>query len=534
MKAFANSFPFSTFIQCLTVLAALAMATPQTYGGPCTSPPSGLAGWWPAEGNASDIVNGNNGVVNIGTVSYAPAEVGYGYNFTDGANGISVPDSTNLNFRAGQDFSIEAWIQPNTAARTFGVMDIVDKRYVPGNYNLTTSLGYSLYLIDGQLGCQLSQSLSNPFSGYGPAGPDLRDGKFHHVAMTVVRNSSTGGKLYVDGQPVLTFDPTSQPGDLSNTQPLLIGNHPDPGINGYFYGIIDEVSLYGRALSTNEIASVYNAGSAGKCVPINQTNTCVTPPSGLVGWWKGDGSGADAVAGNNGVLVNIGYTNGVDGLAFACDPESYPYGTYNGIQIADQPAYALTNSLSIEGWVRPRGDGYSIFWRGDNRPGLDPYVLGMQGNNLLAFYVQAADGTYAVIESAVMYGNWIHVAATLDGSSGTMSLFTNGVLAAQTVTTVRPFGDLIPDDSPGIGIGNVNDGGNNFPFHGDIDEISLYNRALSVGEIQSIYNASSAGKCPPTEGTNGCTAVPSGLVAWWRAEQLDKAVTAAVSVGTSA
>src|SRR5208282_1513367 len=81
------------------------------------------------------------------------------------------------------------------------------------------------------------------------------------------------------------------------------------------------------------------------------------------------------------------------------------------------------------------------------------------------------------------------------GSSGTMSIYTNGMLAAQTITTIRPFGALIPGDSPGIGIGNVNDGQNNFPFVGDIDEISLYNRALTAGEIQAIYNAGSAGKC---------------------------------------
>ena len=106
--------------------------------------------------------------------------------------------------------------------------------------------------------------------------------------------------------------------------------------------------------------------------------TPVPPPSGIVGWWKGDGSTLDSVAANNGVNQNITYTNGMVGQAFACNPNNYSYGTYTGIQIADQPAYALTNSLTIEGWIRPRGDGYIIFWRGDNRPGLDPYYLSMQ------------------------------------------------------------------------------------------------------------------------------------------------------------
>ena len=168
----------------------------------------------------------------------------------------------------------------------------------------------------------------------------------------------------------------------------------------------------------------------------------------------------------------------------------------------------LTNSLSIEGWIRPRGDGYCIFWRGDNRPGLDPYVLSMQGNNNLRFYIEDESGNSAFVGTNINYNQWYHVAATWDGESGIMKLYINGQLASQTVTAVRPFGDLIPGDSPGVGIGNLNDGQNNFPFTGDIDEISLYNRALSAAEIQAIYNAGSAGKCagplPP-----GITVQPS-------------------------
>jgi hypothetical protein len=217
--------------------------------------------------------------------------------------------------------------------------------------------------------------------------------------------------------------------------------------------------------------------------PPPPTSDCITPPTGLVGWWKGDGNTLDSIAGNNGVNQNVALTSGVVGQAFACDPENFPWGTFTGIQIADRPAYALTNSLTIEGWIRPRGDGYLIFWRGDNRPGTDPYYLSMQANNTLRFGICDANGTGAFVETTVNYFAWTHVAATLDGAAGTLNIYTNGVLAAQTATAIRPFGDLLPDQSPGVGIGNLNDGGNNFPFFGDIDEIGLYNRALSAGEI---------------------------------------------------
>src|SRR6516225_8540289 len=78
------------------------------------------------------------------------------------------------------------------------------------------------------------------------------------------------------------------------------------------------------------------------------TLACVPPPEGLVGWWQAEGNGYDAVGGHDGVLQNVGFTNGVVGQAFAFDPENYPYFIYTGVQIADQPEFALTNSLSIE------------------------------------------------------------------------------------------------------------------------------------------------------------------------------------------
>ena len=121
---------------------------------------------------------------------------------------------------------------------------------------------------------------------------------------------------------------------------------------------------------------------------ICQAETACTPrPSGIVGWWKGDGTAVDVVSGNNGTPVNVSFTNGVVGQAFAFDPENHPFGTYTGVQIADRTAYALTNSLTIEGWIRPRGDGYMIFFRGDHRPGTDPYALSMEPGNQIVFSI---------------------------------------------------------------------------------------------------------------------------------------------------
>jgi hypothetical protein len=153
-------------------------------------------------------------------------------------------------------------------------MSIVEKRRVGG---ITTALGFSFHLEYGHLSCQLSpyarmhwqvsdfttpahvsaawqrRKALGPVSRFVSPGPGLRDGQFHHIAMTLERDSKTGGNLYVDGKVVLNFDPTQQSGSLINREPILIGNHPDSTLHCGFKGIIGDVRIYSRALSSAEI-----------------------------------------------------------------------------------------------------------------------------------------------------------------------------------------------------------------------------------------------------------------------------------------
>lgn len=223
--------------------------------------PTGLAAWWPLDGNAKDIIGGHTGIL-VGDWSFARGWVGKGAMLEGRRAGIYVHDSPDLNFGPGVDFSIEAWTRPLDAQTSFGVMDIVDKREAP---DLFRSHGYELDVRNGKLSFQIADSLKAAYLSWEENGPDLRDGAWHHVAVTVERASTTGVKLYVDGRVIATFDPTPAQGDLTTAQPLLIGMHPSyPYYDGNFHGGIDEVSLYKRALGPNEIAEIYRAGRAGK------------------------------------------------------------------------------------------------------------------------------------------------------------------------------------------------------------------------------------------------------------------------------
>jgi len=456
----------------------------------CVAPPSGLVAWWPAEGNANDIASTNNGVAQ--NITYTSGEVGQAFVFDGSSSEIRVPANPSLDVGLSSGFTIETWVNP----ANLNLQELCEWNQNNGVPSGAAQIGTHMEINespgDGTFVGNIVDTTGTSHVFYSATGL-IATNVFQHLAMTYDKTSGLG-TLYRNGVVVAStnlgiFTPQT-------SFDFFMGNRPSGFFTGiYFQGKMDEPTIYNRVLSSNEIAAIYNAGSAGKCAP---SITCTPPPTGIVGWWKGNSNAVDSVSGNNGVNQNVAYINGIVGQAFAFDPENFSYGTYSGIQIADQPAYVLTNSLSIETWVRPRGDGYVIFFRGDHRPGLDPYALSMQANNTLTFAITDQNGNNATVSATLAYYQWTHVAATLDDGTGTMSLYTNGVLAGQTVTSVRPFGDLLPDQSPGIGIGNVNDGGNNFPFIGDIDEIALYNRALSSNEIAAIYNAGSAGKCTST------------------------------------
>jgi hypothetical protein len=217
------------------------------------------------------------------------------------------------------------------------------------------------------------------------------------------------------------------------------------------------------------------------------------PTDGLIGLWSGDGNADDSVGGNNGNNENVQYVDGVSGKAFSFSPHSGGWGLRTCIDVPDKPEYVLTHSLTVDAWIRPRGDGNVIFTRGDRRSGMDPYTISMDGHHTVIFAIEDdKNGVADVRADNIPYGAWTHVAGTLDGDTGMVRIYTNGVLAAEKETNIRPIGELIQRLTPGIGIGNVNDGMNNFPFVGDIDEVGLYNRALTGKEVYAVYSEHAA------------------------------------------
>lgn len=207
-------------------------------------------------------------------------------------------------------------------------------------------------------------------------------------------------------------------------------------------------------------------------------------------WWPGDGNVADIQGSNSGTLQNgATFAPGMVGQAFHFD------GVDDYATIPSSPDLNPTSAITLEAWIKPNSVG-------DAQRGIVGTWDDISGNKrtymlwITEFLISHSGGDYPRVPAPnpLQVNVWQHIAGTFDGT--VMRLYLDGVLAGETVSS----GPIATNDHPFF-IGRTDSGSNDSDFFkGEIDELSLYNRALSLEEIQSIVNAGNAGKCPPFVG----------------------------------
>ena len=194
---------------------------------------------------------------------FAAGQVGQTFAL-DGVNGyVQVPDSATLR---PASVTIEAWVK---FFATNGIRIVLVKPLGSGTFD-----SYGLALQDGAVIAAVADN-----SGFGPflTGPaNTVTGQWYHLAYTF-DDSSKQQVLYVNGIPAASG--TANKTMSYDEQPVLLGADVESGVLSFFHhGQIDEASLYNRALTRDEIATIYNAGAAGKRLLTTITQPLLFPP----------------------------------------------------------------------------------------------------------------------------------------------------------------------------------------------------------------------------------------------------------------
>ena len=228
------------------------------------------------------------------------------------------------------------------------------------------------------------------------------------------------------------------------------------------------------------------------------TYTVNTPNqlSGLVSYWAGENTSVDIRDGNDGVLRNgIVFAPGAVGRAFSFD------GTNRYVEVPDSANLSLTGPLTLEARIKLNTNTVqqAIIEKYDV-PGLNGYLLRVL-NGKLSFALCNANlnGANQPVNGAttITTGVWHHVAAVYDGTM--IKVYLDGVLDGSAPANFAPT-----NGATSLKIGARGDDAAT-RFNGLMDDVRIYNRALSEAEIQTVmtYDSTPPVITPVVTGNQG-------------------------------
>jgi hypothetical protein len=524
MKIPSNRLP------CLLLAGAAALATSLTFSAradyPSTVVSQGPAGYWrlndtvqppvlPIDAtNRGSLGSAGNGSLLAGTSDAllpirgqpgaltGSADTSYlfsnpSWSVGDFSSHVDVPNNPALN--PNGPFTVEFWAKPATTPNDlFCPVCSLDATQNGGS----SREGFLFYIDGTSPRWQFRMGGINGYGANSAIGGTFTVGAWHHIVGVY-----DGSKmiLYVNGAAVTNITVAAGSFTPNGTQPLRIGATTIP--NRTFNGYVDEVAFYGSALSAATIKAHFDAATTNGAGYANLIQAS-TP----VGYWRLDEPG-DPVAPNLGTLgaaANANYVYNSKPGALSVRPPTYPGfdAGNNAVQFDGTGGYVSVpalnfnnNTVTMTGWINANGSQAAETGLIFNRAGTTTAGLAIDvAGGLALTYNWANDTATYNWASGVSLpdSDWAFVALVIQPDQAAIfeandTNFTTFNGATNPVThAVQPFegATLFGADLAPIG------GSGPAYFNGLIDEVAIFNRALSVGEVYSQYGAAIGGVPP--------------------------------------
>ncbi|MDD3002945.1 MAG: DUF2341 domain-containing protein [Candidatus Shapirobacteria bacterium] len=376
------------------------------------------------------------------------------------------------------DLTISAWVKiPSNFPSGNRVGNIIGNYAASNNINfeINTSGRLRVYWNNGEIDLSGTKNLI--------------DGKWHNVMF--VRNKTTNTiTLYIDNK----YEAQSTAGsDINQTSKIFRiggdfrnGDPPNaPGIP--FTGSIDDIKIYPYARSAAQIKLDYNSRGSSKGTSANLGGAASDNnlSDGLVGYWKMDeGIGtttADSSGNSNTGTFGTGtsaptWSNGKYGIGLSFDGSNTNYVQKN------TPSNFPTTAISSSFWIKTA----------DSSNGVISYASSVSDNDFLLF--DTSNLNFQIRGSSVSSGVsvndnlWHHIVTTWQSSNGEVKIYKDGNLSyTGTVSSgqsITSGGCLIFGQEQDAICGSFE---TVQAFNGNLDEIRIYNRALSPSEVFQLY-----------------------------------------------
>ncbi|MBI2583621.1 MAG: PKD domain-containing protein [Candidatus Aenigmarchaeota archaeon] len=268
----------------------------------------------------------------------------------------------------------------------------------------------------------------------------------------------------------------------------------------------------GAKSSATKLMTVASSGTSA--TGTNVTGKCVQPPGGIIGWWPGDGNADDITGKSNGIIHGATFGTGIVGQGFVFD------GIDDYIELGEGPGLSGSGTWTIEAWITPQKTrSYAtIISQGivdKNAPSaqIDGFAFQTKWRAIatgytreLYFSINAASGWTNIYNPLI--GRLSHHVVVMRENDDKLVFWINGNPEGYQMREIREYPDtrdvqyVRGDVKKGpvfigsFGGQSISDSENsNGFFLGTIDELTIYNRALTESEIKGIFKAGGAGKC---------------------------------------
>ncbi|MBI5138945.1 MAG: LamG domain-containing protein [Candidatus Vogelbacteria bacterium] len=313
------------------------------------------------------------------------------------------------------------------------------------------------------------------------------DTAWHQIVATYTFGDPNSMKMYRDG--VLLSGSwvtgTGAGGRNTGSSLLSIGRNIPNGGGSTMKGAIDEVRVYDRALGATEIAALYKTDKARVQSQTNQVNRLT---NGLVGYWTFDGkdSGSTYTVDKTG-SYNLTFTGS------SAVPGKLGQGrSFNGTSdVLSNSSFAnlTTTTGTLAGWFKASA-GSAIIVAVD-RVAADPQnqvnIYALSGTNGIGCQINKATGNQRNVRASATFAlnTWHHIACVKDGSDS-YKIYFDGISLATNFQDTGSVTNTWWNDFTSTDRVRVGRSYNGY-MNGAIDDVRVYNRALSTNEVYQLY-----------------------------------------------
>ncbi|WP_136479899.1 LamG-like jellyroll fold domain-containing protein [Cognatitamlana onchidii] len=250
---------------------------------------------------------------------------------------------------------------------------------------------------------------------------------------------------------------------------------------------VGEVSINEYTANTLEISEGF-IGKHQLNIQAPNNSDCVTAPNNLISWWAAEDNTNDLVGNNNGVPSGgVSYTSGAVNKAFLFD------GVDDAVIVAPSESLDITGDITVELWVLQTGfnpENMVVCKGAKNEPTV--FSMRFSGATLNCAFQDTTGANIELGGPSFEDFQWHHYVYVRQGNQHT--IYADGFNFGWVSFTNPPASSSGLPLTIGAQYDSQNNDYVNY-FGGQVDEVSVYNRALSETEIQGIYNAGSNGKC---------------------------------------